>query len=397
MALQLYTDQFWYPTGALAASVPFQIFPIDSNAFAALWQDSAGTIPLPNPGSSTDGTGTVTFWAEVGQYWVHLDTETFLIDVGLSEEQADLSTGIASGGDMIPDVLNPAAVEIKPLIGYIVDNTDPLSVEPTVTRVDYPGGIVPLDAGSLLRTITYWRMDASQNLIQQALRPTPEEYRQSLVLGLSLYETTLGFIFGTQSLPTILPQQANQLVDLMDALGPFAVNGNKMTPNAGANLSVDKSGGLLFARAFTYTVGGIYTDNPHITMSPNLVPAAVRYITQNPVTVTPPPSFTIDPANYDVGGVVTPIPGASTTATVQRIYLFAADDPQGLVVFQYGQNTYATLADAVRSVGAGEQFLPSPVTEQGALIGYLAVTKAATDLTDRTQAVFMYAGKFATP
>lgn len=396
MALQLYSATYWTPDGLVSANTPTQVFPYDSNVFASLFADAAGTIPLPNPGHTTDGVGQLTFWAAVGQYWVHIDTESFLVDVGLSEEAADLSTGIAAGGDMIPAVGNPQAVEIKPLVGYIVDNTDALAVPPTIQRIDYPGGVVMLDAGSLLRTITYWRMDASQNLIQQALRPTPEEYRQSLVLGLSLYETNAGFIFGTQSLPTILPQPANQLVDLMDALGPFAVNGNKMTPN-GANLSVNKSGGLLFARAFTYTVGGVYTDNPHITMSPTLTPAAVRYITQNPVTVTPPPNFTIDPSHYDVAGAVVPIPGAVDVATVQRIYLFAADDPQGLVVFQYGQTTYASLAVAVASIGAGEQFIPSPVTEQGALIGYLAVTKSATDLSDKTQAVFVYTGKFATP
>jgi hypothetical protein len=396
VALQLYSATYWTPDGLVAANTPTQVFPYDSNVFASLFADAAGTIPLPNPGHTTDGVGQLTFWAAVGQYWVHIDTESFLVDVGLSEEAADLSTGIAAGGDILPAIGNPQAVEIKPLVGYIVDNTDALAVPPTIQRIDYPGGVVMLDAGSLLRTITFWRMDASQNLIQQALRPTPEEYRQSLVLGLSLYETNLGFIFGTQSLPTILPQQANQLVDLMDALGPFAVNGNKMTPN-GANLSVNKSSGLLFARAFTYTVGGVYTDNPHITMSPALTPAAVRYITQNPVTVTPPPNFTIDPSHYDVGGVVTPIPGAPDVATVQRIYLFAADDPQGLVVFQYGQATYASLAVAVASIGAGAEFIPAPVTEQGALIGYLAVTKSATDLSDKTQAVFVYTGKFSTP
>jgi hypothetical protein len=395
VALALYNKQYWYPDATLAANIPYQVFPNNSNVFQPLFADQAGTIPLPNPGV-TSPTGFVTFYAEVGEYWLHLDTETFLIDVGLSEEQADLSTGIASGGDMIPSGSNPQAVEIKPLIGYIVDNTDPLSVEPTVTKVDYPGGTVMLDAGALTRTITFWKMDAAQNLIQTALRPTPQEYRQNIVLGLSLYDTFSGAIFGTQSLPTILPQAANQVVDLMDALGPFSVNGNKMTPN-GANLSVNKSSGLLFARAFTYTVAGVYTDNPHITMSPTLTPAAVRYITQNPVTVTPPPNFTIDPDNYDVGGTVTPIPAVPGIATVQRVYLFAADDPQGLVVFQYGQSTYATLAVAVASVGAGEQFIPSPVTEQGALIGYLAVVKGATDLSDRTQAVFMYTGKFATP
>jgi hypothetical protein len=395
MALALYSKQYWYPDATLAANIPYQLFPNNSNVFQPLFADQAGTIPLPNPGV-TSPTGFVTFYATVGQYWLHLDTQTFLIDVGLSEEQADLSTGIASGGEMTPSLSDPIAVDISPLVGYIVDNTDPLSVEPTIRVVEYPGGTVQLTPASLLRTITYWLMDMNQNLIQLAVRPTPDQYRQFLVLGLSLYDTGSGVIFGTQAQPTILPQQANQLVDLMDALGPFSINGNKITPN-GENLSVDKSDGLFFSRAFAYTIGGIFTDSPHVFDSPALVPAAVRYITRDPVTVTPPPSFTIDIGNYDVGGVVTPIPGDPNVATVQRIYLFPSDSPLGRVVFQYGQSTYASLAIAVTSVGAGEQFIPAPVTEVGALIGYLAVVKSATDLSDRTQAVFMYSGKFSTP
>lgn len=395
MALALYSKQYWYPDATLAASIPYQVFPNNSNVFQPLWADQAGTIPLPNPGV-TSPTGFVTFYATVGPYWLHLDTETFGIDVGLSEEQADLSTGIASGGEMNASGSNPIAVDISPLVGYIVDNTDPLSVEPTIRKVDYPGGTVPLTAASQLRTITYWMMDAAQNLIQLAVAPTPDQYRQFLVLGLSLYDTNFGVIFGTQARPTILPQPANQLVDLMDALGPFSIDGNRITPN-GANLSVDKSDGLMFARAFNYTLAGLPTDSPHVFDSPALVPAAVRYITRNPVTVTPPPSFTIDIANYDVGGVVTAIPGEPDVATVQRIYLFPSDSAIGRVVFQYGQSIYASLAIAVASVGAGEQFIPAPVTEQGALIGYLAVIKSATNLSDRSQAVFMYSGKFSTP
>ena len=43
------------------------------------------------------------------------------------------------------------------------------------------------------------------------------------------------------------------------------------------------------------------------------------------------------------------------------------------------------------------QFMPAPVTQLGALIGYLAVTKSASDLSDPAQATFVYARKFSTP
>lgn len=396
MALQLYSEQYWYPDATLAVSLAYQVFPNNSNAFAQLWADAAGTIPLPNPGSSTDGAGFVTFYAEVGEYWVHLDTETFLVNVGLSAEQADLSTGVAAGGNTDPSLLDPQSIKIDPLIGYIVDNTNELAIPPTVVRVDFPGGEFQLNAAAQTRTITYWMMDATQTVIQQATPPTPQQYRQFLVLAVSVYDTVSGTILETQSLPTILPQPANQFVDLTNALGPFSLSGNDVTAN-GPNLMINKSAGNLFARAFNYVSGGVVTDNPHIIMSPALVGATIRRITQTAGVPTPPPFTTVDPGNYDVGGVITPIPGGPSVSSVQRVYLFAADTVSLRIAVQYGQVLYATPALAVASVGAGTHFVPAPVTVLGALIGYLAVTRSATDLSDPAQATFIFAGKFSTP
>lgn len=396
MALQQYADTFWTPDGVLAVNVPVQVFQPDTNIFTDLWADAAGTIPLPNPGTSTDGAGVLTFWAESGPYWLHLDTESFLIDVGMSEEQADLSTGIAAGGDISPAVGNPQAVTIAPLTGYIVDNVGEVNVAPTITRIDYPGATVPLDAGALGRTVTYWLIDAAQNVMQVAARPTPSEYRQYLVLGLSIYDTGLSTVLETQTLPTILPQLANAHVDLADSLGPFSLDGNLISPN-GANLRLNKSAGTLFSRAAGYVSGGMVTDNPNVVASPALVGTAFRRILRGAAFPTPPAVLDVDPGNYDVGGVLTAVPGGPNASTVQRVYLFAADTVSLRIAVQYGQTVYATPEDAARSVAAGNAFVPAPVTRVGALIGYLALTRTCTDLSDPAQCTFVYAGKFATP
>lgn len=394
MALALYDETFWFPTGAIAANVEARVFAEDTNTLVPLFADAAGTMPIANP-TSTDGAGQLTFYAAVGQYWLHLDTEAFLIDVGLSQEQADLSTGVASGGNMDPSGSNPQAVDFSPLVGYIVDNTNELSIAPTVSRVDWPGGTGVLAGAALTRTITYWLLDATQTLIQQAAYPSPDQFRTHLVLGASVYDTVGGAVVETQTLPTILPQQAPQLVDLMDALGPFSLSGNRISP-AGANLQINKTSGVLFARAFNYIVGATIGNNPHISVSPAQAPAVFRRILSTAMPATPAPVNTIDPANYDVGGVLTPVGGGANSSTIQRVYLFAANSGSLQLAVQYGQVVYGSLTAAVAAIASGV-FVPAPVTARGALIGYLAVIRTATNLSDPTQATFVHAGKFATP
>lgn len=394
MALAQYSDVFWFPSGVLAASLPARVFPVSSNGLASLFADAAGTIPLTNP-LNTDAFGVLTFYATVGQYWIHLDTESFLVDVGMSEEQADLSTGVSTGGELSANVSNLKAVDISPLVGYIVDNTSLDPNAPSVIRVDYPGATVTLDAAAQLRSITYWMMDASQNVIQQATRPTNTQRRSNLTLGISVYDAAISQIIEVQTLQVALDQEANQLADLMDAMGPFNVTGNVISAN-GANLSINKSSGSLFARSFNRFFSGVLTDDPHVNASPAEVAASLRRITQTVFTPIPPIVTTIDPANYDVGGVITPVGGGSGTSTIQRVWLFVANTTAARISIQYGQRTYGSLATAISSVGA-EPFVRHPATSDAAFIGYIVVTRTATNLTDPTQATLIPAGRFASP
>lgn len=394
MSLQQYSRKYWFPDGALAANVIARVFVYDDNVLAPLFTDGTGATPLANP-LFTDGAGFLTFWAQEGQYWVHIDTETFLIDVGLSEEQSDLTTGVASGGEMDIAVGNPQAVDIMALVGYIVDNNALTSIEPTIVKVDEPAQTVALDAAAQLRALTWWMMDSAGTVIQQAFPPDATQRRTQLQLGVSLYDQALGSLIEVQTVQTIQGQPLNQLADLMDSLGPFRINGLDVTAVVGT-LSFGKAAGTIFSRSLNHYVGGVLNDQPHINNSPALAPTTFKRVMRFPESPLPPDTTTIDPTRYDLNGVLTLVGGGTNTTTIQRVYVVPVQNVSARVAVQYGQVTYPSLAAAVAAVGTA-QFVPNPIAGFGALVAYIAVTRTATNLADPTQAaVIIPASKLPT-
>lgn len=392
MALAQYTDTFWFPNGTPAVNIAATVFPKNSSIPATLYTDATGTTTLANP-TPTSGTGVLSFWAESGEYWVHLDTETFAVTVGMSQEQADLSTGIASGGELSVNAGNPAALDIAAVDGYIVDYLAGTQAEPVITRVKTAAQTVALDAAALLRTVTWWMIDSAGTVIQQANKPTNSQRRTHLVLGLTAQDS--GTIFADQTLPVILPQPANQLADLMDALGPFSVTGNAITAN-GANLMIDQSAGTMFSRAFNHYSGPTLTNDPHISTTQAQTPAQWRYSTQNTTTFGPLVN-TVDVANFDSGGFITPVGGGAGSSTVQHVWLFAANTAPAQLAIEYGQSVYSSLANAVDAIGQSGHVTNPLISSDGALIAHIAVTRTATNLSDTAQARIIRTGKFATP
>lgn len=390
MALQFYSARYWLPNGNLSANRPANVFPELSNIHAALFADQAGTIPLPNP-LSTDGGGLLTFWAAPGNYWVYIDSETFAISVGVTSEESDLSTGMAAGGELNINISNPQAVDISAFTGYVITNFQDGS-KPVQERVDFPATTVALSGPSLMRPFTWWMVDPTGAVVQIGAVPTPQQRRENIVLGFTVYDGSTAIVF-EQSIPVILPQPANQMADLMDALGPFSITpGNRIT-SVPATLSLDKTEGKVFARAF-----GLFPDpqSPHISVLPAQAPVTFRMCTQGDFSDNG--GFTaLDVGNYDVAGAVTPIPSPATTFTIFRVYGYPVNELDQQISIQYGQHLYASMQDAVDGRG-NTDFIPNPqATFAAAFIGWIVTRGDATDLSDDTQARILQAGKFATP
>jgi len=298
------------------------------------------------------------------------------------------STCVLSGGELIPNA-DPTKIDITAMTGLIVDwdSVSPVTgTNPNLTYVTWPGvvGLTPTFA-----PITWYLVNSAGALVQMANQPTPAQRRQNVVLGLTL--TQGGIILVDQTLPTIPSQLNNQLADLMDSLGPFIDAGCVMTPN-GVNLSWNLSQGDTFTRAFSQVPD--YED-PHNAVIAGQTPVQFRHITRLTGSAGPLTNL-LNVGFYDNGGVVTPVGGGANTSTNFRVWGFANNTVNEQILVQYGQNTYASLTAAINGLGSGN-YIPQPATALGALIGWISVTRTATNLSDPTQCVFTKSPKFPTP
>jgi len=415
VAFELYSEQYWTPDTVLAVNMAYQVFPDNSNVFTPLFADAAGTIPIPNPGV-TDGAGFITFYAPAGDYWIHLDTETFhvtlptpapgpylplsggtvtgdlvvvtgatTVNVGNAFAET-LSTGLVSGGAMSGVGTN--LLSFGPLTGYIVDAvTNPAN--PSVKFVSMPAQVVPIVGVPATRAVNWWMVDEFGVITAQATTPTATERRNRIQIGATGGNIGTGILNVVKSAPVPLDNLAEQVADVMFDLGPFSVSGNQLSPN-GVNLRINKSVGEMFSPSLGYASN---KKSPHHVTSPAESPLQFGYATQLSGSQSPVTTF-IDPTNYDVGGVITPVPGPASTSTIQRVYLFGTGDAGSQVLIQYGQAIYSSQATALQNVGSLD-FVVIPDNQGiGTLIGYIVVTKTATDLSDPAQATFVRAGKF---
>lgn len=298
------------------------------------------------------------------------------------------STSVLSGGEFTPGGA-PPQVNISAMTGFIVDynSSAPLSVtNPSIKFISWPGVTNHVPA---FVTLTHFLIDSTGTLVELATIPTPQQRRQMIYLGVTAVQG--GVLLADQTLPTTPSQVNNQLVDLMYGLNAFNTSGNVCSPN-GINLSINKTAGTIFARAFGQVPN--YED-PHNSALAAQTPVNFRHITRAAGSAGALTTL-LDVGNFDNAGVVTPVGGGANTSTNFRIWGFAANTVNEQVFIQYGQSTFASLTAAVQAIPAGA-YIPNPATVSAALLGWISVTRTATDLSDPAQAVFTAASKFANP
>jgi len=314
-------------------------------------------------------------------------------DPGLGAELVGFTSGVLTGGELNVNVGNPIAIDIGETHGIIADYvTDPFN--PEITQINLVPQTVELDAAAQLRAVTWWMTDVNGTIIQQAGRPTNAQRRTHLVLGVTAQ--SLGVIFACQSIPVILPQTGNQLIDLMDALGAFNIDGNRISAHTPGNLQIANTAGHIFSRGFNHFADDVLTNDPHVSASIAQDPTQHRYLLRNTTTLTGSVSNTLNVAQYDNNGVLTNIGGGAGSSTVQRVWMFPSNTAADQIFIEYGQTVYNTLDQAAAAITLENHISNPALGTSAVLLCYIAVTRTASNLTLTSQARFVPAAKFGT-
>jgi len=276
--------------------------------------------------------------------------------------------------------ISSTTFSVAPMEGWIVNNTGVYATGPTVTNIIYPGatGLSPLNLASA--DSTYVSVGATGNLILQNTFPTPQQRRERIFLGKVVHPDHTSIL----NVNNTVDFDVSPVSMIRDIWTPIKLinQGIVVTPN-GANLQINTSTGSLWGNGINWVSNQL---NPNSVSIAGQSPASFAYRTQTGGTggsVT-----NVDPNNYDVGGVITPVSGSQYTN--QRIYIF----PTGLIRIQYGQEAYTTLAKAITGISA-ESFIEYVNNrDNGQLIGILSVKAGTTDLSDTNDAQFSAVSKF---
>ena len=288
------------------------------------------------------------------------------------------TTGVRFGGFVT--VGTGLTADITAGAGAILNNTTPNA--PIYTPITWPAttGIVVPDNDT-----TWIYIDSNATVNVTTSEPSPAFRRLNIVLGRAV--AFGGSVVAVQQGVQPTQQAGGAIADIMEILGAVKLKGGLMLSANGANLSFDVSSGRILSSG----AGGA-TLTPHTVELPLASPASFSTILQNGTVVAPNGTTVIDPANYDNGGVLTAVPGSSTRATIKTLFLFA----NGRMSVAYGQTWYSTLADAKAAIRTRD-FIAIDDFRRALVVGWICVTKAATDLTDPAQATFVQANQFGQP
>ena len=292
-----------------------------------------------------------------------------------------ISTGVYEYSPGLTKISN-TTFSISAAKGWIVKNTGTYSILPDVVNVIFAGATGLSTPYLNSDSSTYVLLSPTSSVVLQPTFPTPEQRRENIYLGKVVHpDKTI-----IQNVNNTVDFDVSPISQLRDLWTPLKlVNQGVVIRTNGANLTFQMNGGTLWGNGINWINDQLNPDSISIA---GTIPTTFQYRTQTGTQSAFTNRTTIDPSNYDVNGVVTPVSGAQYTN--QRVYLY----PTQVVRVQYGQQTYTTLPKAITGILAEDFIEYVNNRDNGILIGIISVKNGATDLSNSNECQFTYVSKF---
>jgi hypothetical protein len=318
------------------------------------------------------------------------------LQVSIQNEDATLTLTTTERNILEGNVISTGVYEYKPGItkisnttfsissakGWIVKNTGTYSILPDVVNVIFAGATGLSTPYLNSDSSTYVLLSTTSSVILQPTFPTPEQRRENIYLGKVVHPDKTVI----QNINNTVDFDVSPIAQLRDLWTPIKlINQGVVINTNGANLTFQMNGGTLWGNGINWVNDQLNPDSVAIA---GQIPVTFQYRTQTGTQSAFTNRTTIDPNNYDVGGIATPISGSQYTN--QRVYLYST----GVVRVQYGQHTYTTLPKAVTGILAEDFIEYVNNRDNGILIGLISIKGGTTDLTDTNNCQFTAVSKF---
>ena len=292
------------------------------------------------------------------------------------------ATGLINGGEL--NMGNATDIQVIGGTGIIVDSYTNPNETPIITLLSWPQLDETIsDATPSAGDVVYYTLEVTvsdgplantklASLKQYGnVQPTPEQYRDEVYLGYSIYN---GTEWGEVSAPIVVNNTATTVAEYIKTVaGPsFIQSGGKVTEDA-TLFSLNRASGVVWELNRNWHVN---KKDPHRESFLEQLAFPFRYATSTNAASAL--TTVIEPTQYDNSGTLTAIPG-NNDASIQRVYVDQRDNYWVL----YGQQYYTTFDDAVANLAADTTNTTVPTFLAGAIqLGYVISRPDATDWAD---------------
>jgi hypothetical protein len=309
--------------------------------------------------------------------------------------EGNLYTGILNGG--LITTQSSTLYQVGSGSGIIVSlntslNNNPYPVVQYLSWPNLSASIAPYSASYDQQFIA---ITSSAGVPVITSQPTPYsdgDFNTKITIGIVIHQNH-STINAVQTFPSVGYGWKQRSNDFIRAFGPLKISGYALSPSGSSTGSLALSGGTAWVDGRNYIVS---PSNPsYIVESTGIITSKIyryrqsgsewAYDTNNAAGYP-----TIDPANYSLNGVLTPVP--TNNWTIQRVFYFPNSATKAFYIY-YGNAAYANKDTAIAAIST-ETFSEAPNTAANAIfVGYMILRHNA-DFTVAASYQFNAAGLF---